>query len=142
MKLIALLFTSLFIFSSTAQLEKGSRTLGIRNYTGTSTKKEAYYRLECELESRSWCDNSICEANVLENTSDLYSIYPNPTTEYVNFKGDPNTLKSVSIIDLNGKMIHRQLGANRIDVRNFETGIYWVQMNYQGGVFYEKLIIK
>lgn len=61
------------------------------------------------------------------------NIYPNPTTDYINFslKGLENT--PVSIIDLNGKLIvNTKISTdNSINVTSLNTGVYFVQLEVE-----------
>jgi hypothetical protein len=61
------------------------------------------------------------------------NIYPNPTTDYINFslKGLENT--PVSIIDLNGKLIvNTKISTdNSINVTSLNSGVYFVQLEVE-----------
>ena len=64
-------------------------------------------------------------------------MYPNPTSDYVNFNGLTST-NSIKIIDIYGKsIIHRELKNNKAYVGDLNSGVYLILIDN----LYQKLII-
>jgi hypothetical protein len=66
-------------------------------------------------------------SSVSENTTDLFSIYPNPTTDILNIKGDL-TGKIIEILDISGKSHIKTLNKS-IDVSDLTTGVYFLKVD-------------
>ncbi len=64
-----------------------------------------------------------------------FEIYPNPVSEWLNikFESTENTSASVSIIDMNGKIVQEQLldsGSKSINISKIPEGIYILKCNF------------
>lgn len=58
------------------------------------------------------------------------TIYPNPTSEYVFFKGFQNTIKKVDLFSILGEKIKRiTVTQGKIDVSNLPKGVYVLRIN-------------
>ena len=66
--------------------------------------------------------------NEIENIS--LHIYPNPTTDFINIDFNRSLQKeaSVSIINTIGQTVLTTKTTDRIDIRNLETGVYFLQL--------------
>lgn len=66
--------------------------------------------------------------NVAEATAPVnLSVYPNPSSTYVQFVSDSQDARTVSVYDITGKLIDRQSfsdGKIRLDVSSLNTGLY------------------
>jgi hypothetical protein len=64
-------------------------------------------------------------------------VYPNPTSDFLNFQTDEISSYEVEIRDVTGLLVHRQLfEANqnlKVEMTNFPTGIYHVKINDNKG---------
>jgi len=70
-----------------------------------------------------------------------FSIYPNPTSQYLNFQ---NNVKNVKIINLIGLEVYfSEYPTNKIDLVNIglESGVYLVSFELNGKQYYEKIIL-
>jgi PKD repeat protein len=79
--------------------------------------------------------------NTIEFTD---SFYPNPASEFIIIQSTNNSLASLEIIDLNGKILLRKdfLSDNEVvDVTSLENGIYLVRTYHQGYSRITKLLI-
>ncbi|MGB1102282.1 MAG: LamG-like jellyroll fold domain-containing protein [Crocinitomicaceae bacterium] len=56
-----------------------------------------------------------------------YSVYPNPTTDFLNISGD--NVESVKIFDLNGRLILSDTFTSKVDVSNLSNGMYQLLIN-------------
>ncbi|MBF6607905.1 MAG: VCBS repeat-containing protein [Flavobacterium sp.] len=80
-------------------------------------------------------------------TSDKFSLYPNPTNDFINFTFDNSAadIKSASIYDLTGRtiLINQQISENQLDVRSLSAGTYIVLLkDADGKSFSQKFIRK
>jgi hypothetical protein len=71
-----------------------------------------------------------------------WSIFPNPTNDYLfiqNFSNNNNTLE---LIDINGKMIHKWNNIKqtaRINISSFDKGLYFLKMTNSIHTTYQKI---
>ncbi len=87
-----------------------------------------------------FCGLSLTEVNA----EVLVRIYPNPSYNYVNIAVNNNSL-NYKLLDLTGKLMdHGKLttGENRIKVREFNTGVYFLQVDGPEHHSTHKTIIK
>lgn len=73
------------------------------------------------------------------------SIYPNPTNKTVRFDVQDNEVKSLQIIDLNGKIMIKKILVNKnetLDISKFPKGMYFILIKTDTKTVYKKLIKK
>lgn len=70
-----------------------------------------------------------------------FSLYPNPTADFLNIKTDEK-VKSVTIFDMAGRKMDAQLSDNKVDVRKLESGAYIINVDTEKGKSTEKFIKK
>lgn len=91
--------------------------------------------------------NSVSEIN---GTPSLLKAYPNPSNGVFTLAYDFSNLSSsqLSLVDLNGKTIqnirinNNGLSTQQVTTNNLASGIYFLQLQSNEGVFVEKLMIK
>jgi len=101
-----------------------------------------------EITVGSCVDTSACEnistVSIIEEASNVISIYPNPTNGMVNINfGDNNSLKNYTIYSLEGKIIetgNTDLDAITIDLSKESNGVYLVKINTEQTSTVYKLI--
>ena len=78
-----------------------------------------------------WYENEFNTLNVEENITSEISIYPNPTTNYLYFKGINSELLNIEIYNILGKnIISQEISSNEpMDVSKLESGIYTIRIN-------------
>lgn len=69
------------------------------------------------------------------------SVYPNPVKDVLNIDTQENT-KQIKIIDMVGKVIYLGTNEKQIDTKNFEKGIYIVQLTFDNGKSLSTKIMK
>lgn len=73
--------------------------------------------------------STFLSANDVEASKLSFSFYPNPTTDFVNFKGDLKNFDEYSIITPEGKLIKREkLKGSSIDVNDLGSGVYFINL--------------
>jgi hypothetical protein len=78
--------------------------------------------------------------------TDKFVLYPNPCTDWVLFKGQPN-ISTVNIISLTGKIVstvkyESTVKEGKLDVSRLNRGIYIIQYGGGEGEFYSKLTVE
>lgn len=68
-------------------------------------------------------------------------VYPNPSSDMIYFEMD-QSIESITIYDLNGKICHQQKGSNSVNVSDYKSGEYLVKIHYDHGITSETNFIK
>ncbi len=74
-----------------------------------------------------------------------FNIYPNPVKNNIFIEINDNYSYSLIIYDITGEKIYSQIlqgKTNKIPVKKFAKGIYFVELTNEKGIFTEKIIIK
>lgn len=79
------------------------------------------------------------ELNEYNNTKT--SIYPNPTTDYININSSEKN-NTIKITDLTGKVIFNGINTNKIDVTHLIKGVYIIHIKTNKEEFIQKIIKK
>lgn len=61
-----------------------------------------------------------------------FSIYPNPSDNYININSDEN-ITDIKIFDITGKLVKQINNNNRINISNFNTGVYLLSVTTDKG---------
>lgn len=69
------------------------------------------------------------------------SVYPNPTTDFINVNTDKNVF-DVELYDNLGRLLQQYKNTNRISVEHLSSGIYYLKIVVEKQAFYEKIIKK
>ncbi len=80
-----------------------------------------------------------------ERTNSAFALYPNPTTDYIEFafKSQNEHIISAEIFDLSGRKIARpEIKNNRINVQSLPTGAYIVLLENDNGKLFSKRFLK
>ena len=64
---------------------------------------------------------------VFENQDIKFSVYPNPTTDFLNISGD--NVESVKIFDMNGRLVLSDTFTSKVDVSSLVNGYYTLFVN-------------
>lgn len=68
-----------------------------------------------------------------------FEIYPNPTQNIVNIKTDKNVF-AVDIYDNLGRLLDQQKNTKTFSIQHFPKGIYYLKINIDHSIYYEKLL--
>lgn len=82
-------------------------------------------------------------ASIEENPQILFSLYPNPADNIVNFSNIPEN-STINIIDLTGKVMYEKTASGydeSVDVSGFSGGVYLVRVENNGSITHKKLVI-
>ncbi len=73
---------------------------------------------------------------------DVFTVYPNPTSDFINISATEVAVKNIKLINLIGKVIYNNKTAQPIDVRSFAKGLYILKIeSNDGGIFSKKVIL-
>ncbi|MBC7641250.1 MAG: T9SS type A sorting domain-containing protein, partial [Flavobacterium sp.] len=78
-------------------------------------------------------------SNSVFNTDESVSVYPNPASSKINVNCN-NTIKSIELYDVQGRVLETVLNANNIDVSDKTSGIYFLKITTDNGAKIEKII--
>jgi hypothetical protein len=81
--------------------------------------------------------------NSIENLTDQnIVIYPNPSIDGVFYINNEflKPITQIKLFNTLGMNVLIQKSGNIIDLINFENGIYWIEITFEGGYYLEKLI--
>jgi len=71
------------------------------------------------------------------------SVYPNPTTGYINILGSyGKSITSIQIYDIMGKELKfKMISKDIIDITILSRGIYFLKIEYDNKVFIDKIFV-
>ncbi|SMP09782.1 T9SS type A sorting domain-containing protein [Chryseobacterium profundimaris] len=69
------------------------------------------------------------------------SVYPNPTSEFLNIKTD-SKINAVSVVDMTGRKVDVKISGSQVDVRSLSTGTYLITVETKEGTSSQKFIKK
>jgi hypothetical protein len=71
------------------------------------------------------------------------NIYPNPTNQFINLKGLPDSKETLttSILDMTGKIVLNSTERSQIDISNLENGIYLVKINTNNRLLHTQKVV-
>ncbi|MFP3592792.1 peptide-N-glycosidase F-related protein [Chryseobacterium sp. SIMBA_038] len=85
------------------------------------------------------------KSNVNLNVNDVkttdVSIYPNPTSDFVNIKS-PVDVMSLTLFSIDGRKLFENYKENKIDISSYNTGIYILNVVLKDGTSFKHKIIK
>lgn len=88
----------------------------------------------------------VCREDFKSTASDNLIVFPNPAAEQVTIQFETEGAHDVVILDMQGKIIFSQNNISsenlELNIKNWESGIYIVQINNAGQIHTEKLIIQ
>ena len=76
-----------------------------------------------------------------KNSQSEINIFPNPTSGYFNITGIPKEDLIVTLKNSEGRIVLSTVGSDEIDVSVLEQGVYFVSMNYAGGIVVRKVVV-
>jgi hypothetical protein len=96
---------------------------------------------------RSFSDTDTVVVNTLNDLEEFYKrpirIYPNPASDHLTIDAPSNMIKSISITSIKGEVIFEGSSTNRINLRDYSQGIYFMQVQLSNGrIITEKLLVK
>lgn len=77
-------------------------------------------------------------------TTNEISVYPNPATDIININSSLNSFNSVSVVDLNGRVV-KSMNFNtvteaQINISDLANGVYIMNITSENGAFSKKII--
>jgi hypothetical protein len=103
----------------------------------TLTSSDSYTPFYFCMDNLSYSDAASIQSDALQ----VFSIYPNPVKNDINIINIQNS--NIIISDLSGRMLFSKKGCNNsenINISNFKTGIYFVNIQNENGSFTKKFI--
>lgn len=86
--------------------------------------------------------NTLQQVNIEENNTPFFSIYPNPTSDFINISGINPKTQNLQILSLDGKLIlEKYISENHqltIDVQALPIGNYIIKTEKQTSLFIKK----
>ncbi|WP_262147858.1 T9SS-dependent choice-of-anchor J family protein [Chryseobacterium foetidum] len=86
-------------------------------------------------------DRPTLSISEIDDKSKTIALYPNPTSDFINFKTDAKIIKT-EVYDLAGKNVNLPLKDNQLDVRKLPAGQYLINIETAEGKTTEKFIKK
>lgn len=99
------------------------------------------------------CGLGLAECSVISDVASelelgAISVYPNPSSSTLNVASTigGNLIRSIDLIDLNGRMVYRKEGINSpefsFDHQNINAGMYFLKVSTNKGLLTHKVILK
>jgi hypothetical protein len=99
--------------------------------------------------STPWTLEGVCPGNDINTviskleTEEPFFIYPNPTSGIVYFNAKAGSSGELSILDVKGAVLYKgkiSAGGNEINLHQFSPGIYFLQIQLNDNLYYQKLV--
>ena len=76
--------------------------------------------------------------------ADAVKLYPNPSPGIIFFDGVEASVNRLEVIDISGKIVKSQTGFidNKLDLTEFQDGIYFIKMHTERGILNKKVLIR
>lgn len=84
---------------------------------------------------------SVLGTNEVLEAGNGFSIYPNPTSDFLNIKTD-SKIKLVTVFDMSGRKVRAAFENNVLNVKGLQTGTYIINVETTDGKFSERFIKK
>ena len=89
--------------------------------------------------------NSNISANLFESELNVFFVYPNPASTYINLSSEILGLSNVTILDAVGRIVYEESGIDltkhTIQTADLGTGTYMIRVENAAGL-YSKLFVK
>lgn len=115
--------TEFNVYSSAGTGNNTATTFGIDNYQVIAS------------------NNAVLAADEVIAKTEKISIYPNPTTDFINIKSSKK-IQNIEIFDISGRKIDAKLNGFEVDVRSLSAGSYLLNIETEGRNYTEKFIKK
>jgi len=98
-----------------------------------------YYRLKVMEQNGDFnYSNTVVIHNIKQLATDI-NVYPTPTQDWINIDTD-ETVLSVKIYDIRGKLVQGKNAANKLDISELQTGVYIMKVETSSGISTHKII--
>lgn len=136
--------SSLFAFVKVAQPTDtfGNPSLNVSVITGSNDGIEPIDALQTEFDLVQECTN--LDLTETENFSKSFSLYPNPSSEYLTIENKTAETYTLYLYDILGKLVYQEsmLDSKTIDVTSYQHGTYFLKIANDKSAFVKKLIIE
>jgi len=128
-----------------------NETTGIIGGTPTAVAAQADYTVTASNSSGNTTFvvvikvNDIGTGNFIANkAANVFSIYPNPAVNTLNFSYSPKDINRLEVVDCTGRtmVLSTAVTKNSIDVSDLILGIYTLRVNYKGTIHSHRFIKK
>jgi hypothetical protein len=79
-------------------------------------------------------------AGLNENVISGLSVFPNPTSGLINIELAGSTINGATITDITGKVMKLKLAGNSVDISNFASGVYFLNLDTDKGMATRKIV--
>jgi hypothetical protein len=135
------LYFSLFYFWDSV-----NQMVVIKNpFSCTVVSVNNYYQLTIENDEGNWAVYNSVLLTAASFSQNSFALYPNPVREILYVSNTFNQSVQVNIYDLNGKLLQRNVvnaTQTQIDVRQLNTGLYFVVFESEFGERVSKKFVK
>lgn len=97
-----------------------------------------YHRDSIDISANTWNVLAVLFNHEGQPTSGInsiskenYSIFPNPSNGILNVQAE--NLKAIQVFNTNGQQMDFIQNANQLDCSNFDTGVYFIQLQFKNG---------
>uniref|UniRef100_UPI0012FD282D T9SS type A sorting domain-containing protein n=1 Tax=Confluentibacter lentus TaxID=1699412 RepID=UPI0012FD282D len=140
---------------SNVLLKSNSSKIITVEFIGSGTQKNATltinYGASASLDISLSYDSTLSSPNEEDKTSDVFTIYPNPSSEYVyvEIKSSSIDVTDFMLFDITGRLIKKIKNNNpeqstfrkQLDVRGLQSGLYTLYLLSKGSVVHKARLV-
>ena len=99
--------------------------------------------VDTDISNNRLCETTTAYVSIKENTNVEFSVYPNPTSSRLTIKSNEKVL-AYRLLNIEGKTVLNDLQPStlKINVRNLDRGIYFLEVTTKSGIGTEKVVVQ
>lgn len=99
------------------------------------------YKTRYEIQSQ-WYENYFIGSAIDEESKNILSVFPNPTSNYLNINSEQKVKYVIVFNQLGQKVVQIENPEKTIDISSLNSGLYLVSISSEGTIYSKKIIIR
>ncbi len=95
----------------------------------------------CSAQAIEIVNVTTCTSGLDETSAISLMIYPNPTDDFITISAEVE-LTSIVVLDVNGRIVKSIPSQGKVNISDLNAGVYFIQIEYNGQLFIERIAVK